>query len=201
MIGADWLKARVLPVATLLLVAALIFAGVQTYRVGALKAVVADIEKKLKGVREEYAVFRARIVDRTADALLADRANAQSAVAAQVQITEERTDAYRSRIDALSARVAGLREQSRGGVSGGRGSASVPATSATASGVDGAARGDGFSLELRAAATAQAIRLDELQKWVRQQGQVDNSGTSDPPPDNSDGTVAESDLKHPFSGP
>lgn len=102
----------------------------------------------------------------------ADVVNAQRVKAEQVRITQEVSHAYRDRVAALATRVAGLRKQA--GQRGGR-AADVPAASGAATGSDEATGGDGFSIELREVATRQAIQLDELQKWVKLQGSVDNS--------------------------
>jgi len=172
-----WLRARLTQILGAGFLIALIGVAVQTVRIGGLEKVIGDLREQISNVKGEYAVFRARIVDRTAQALAADRTNVKRVVADQARISEDRISAYRSRIAALDARVAELRKSAAGGaVSGGRGPASVSTPGAAPGRVDGAAGSDGFSLELRATASRQAIRLDELQKWVRSQGQVDNSG-------------------------
>lgn len=175
MIG-DWLMARLAPILGGLLVAALIGVGVQSWRVGSLQETVRKLQTELQDQKTFYAVFRAKIIDRTAQALVADRANVRRAVAEQARISEERTHAYRDRIAALDARVAELRRAKGKAGNGGGAAARMPAAGNASGGADAAARGDGFSLELRAVATRLAIRLDELQKWVKSQGQVDNSG-------------------------
>lgn len=175
----DWIMARLASILGGLLAVAVIGAGVQSWRVGSLQETVRKLQTELQDQKTFYAVFRARIIDRTAQALIADRANVRRVVTEQARISEERAHAYRGRIAALDARVDELRRGQ--GKAGGRGGAAarVPATSTAAGGADAAAGGDGFSLELRATATRQAIRLDELQKWVKSQGQVDNSGGVD----------------------
>ena len=175
----DWVMARLAPILCALLVAALIGAGVQSWRVGSLQQTVRKLQTELQDQKTFYAVFRARIIDRTAQALVADRANVRRAVTEQKRISEERTHAYRDRIAALDARVAELRRGRGKTGNGGGGAAGVSPAGNASGGADAAAAGDGFSLELRAIATRQAIRLDELQKWVKSQGQVDNSGRAD----------------------
>ncbi len=171
--------ARLAPVLGGFLVMALIGAGVQSWRVGSLQEVVRELQDDLQQQKIFHEVFRARIIDRTAQALADDRANVRRVVSEQARITEERTHAYRNRIATLDARVAELRRAKGKAGNGGGAAAGMPSAGDASGGSDAAAGGDGFSLELRAVATAQAIRLDELQKWVKSQGQVDNSGGAD----------------------
>lgn len=164
------------PLMLALLAALLAFMG-QTVRVVLLKNNVAELTGQLDAAKTATAVLKARITDRTAEAERQDKINIERVKTDQARITEERVNAYQDRIAALNARVDSLRKQAAaGGDKGGGRAAPMPATGTAASGTDGASGGDGFFLELRAVATAQAIRLDELQTWVREQGQVDNSG-------------------------
>ena len=102
----------------------------------------------------------------------ADRANADR-VAADQRAINERTDhdfearlaAARSAADRLRVEAARAAADSRG-----RGSAPVPGLSAAPGGPDEAASQDGLPDALLA--TEQAIQLDELIKWVRQQSKV-----------------------------
>lgn len=171
--------ARLAPILGGLLAVALIACAVQSWRVGSLQDTVKDLREALTVARTRYAVFHARVIDNTAHARAADKANVSRVLTEQKRITEERDNAYRSRIAALDARVAELRQrQGKAGNSGGA-TAPMPNSGEASSRADAASGSDGFSLELRAAATRQAIRLDELQKWVKSQGQVDNTGGAD----------------------
>lgn len=172
----DWIMARLAPILGGLFVLALIGCAVQSWRVGSLQVTVKDLREALTAARTKYDVFHAKVIDNTARAVAADKANARRVLAEQKRISEERSDAYQTRITALDARVAELRKQQRKAGNGGGAAAPVPGSGDPSSRADAAAAGDGFSLELRAIATRQAIQLDELQKWAKSQGQVDNSG-------------------------
>lgn len=171
--------ARLAPILGGLLALALIGFAVQSWRVGSLQGTVEDLREALAHARTKYAVFHAKVIDNTARANAADQANARRVLAEQKRISEERGNAYQARITALDARVAELRKQQRKAGDSGGAAAAVPGPGDPPRRADAAATGDGFSLELRAVATRQAIQLDELQKWVKSQGQVDNSGRAD----------------------
>lgn len=197
-IALDWIKARLVPALLAALAGALLFGAVQSYRIGSLKRTIGEITAALGEARTAYAVLKARIVDRTAEAERQDAANVERVKIEQTAITEDRVNAYRNRIDALNARVAELRGQAaRGGVSGGGAAASMPAASAAPGRADGTACCDRFPLELRALATKQAIQLEELQLWVKSQGQVDNSGEVSSAPQHPSEIVPETAFQNP----
>lgn len=105
----------------------------------------------------------------------------------QSKITQEVSSAYQARIHDLDRRVAALRV--RGGTSGANSGGSdraarLPALPAAAGGPDAAAGEDRLPADpfdaLRTGdavlATEQAIRLEELQNWVRRQREVEPPG-------------------------
>lgn len=176
MSAADWIKARAASVLGIMLGAALLVVAIQSFALDRRADKIVGLEASLKKARQDYAELQSAVAGQTEAARKSDEANTARAVAQQKDITEDRLNAYRNRISALAARVAGLRKQAAAAPRGRQQAAPVPAACRTASGPDGTAGTDGFSLELRADATRIAIRLDELQKWVKSQSEVDNSG-------------------------
>lgn len=106
----------------------------------------------------------------------ADLATAQHVVAQQQAINEGSQNAFETRL--ADARARARAERLRGEDSapatdrGPRPAASVSGLPAAAGGASQAAEQDGFSAQERLTATEQAIQLDELIKWVRQQHSV-----------------------------
>ncbi|HEY5713306.1 MAG TPA: hypothetical protein VIT38_15530, partial [Allosphingosinicella sp.] len=93
----------------------------------------------------------------------------------QTQVTKEVSNEYQNRIRDLDRRVAALRLRERTAAEnpGGAGRpAGLPVLPDAAGGPDAAAGDHGLSLQQRVIATEQAIRLEELQNWVRRQGEV-----------------------------
>jgi len=105
-----------------------------------------------------------------------DAANRERVVAAQRDISERTIHDYEARLG--DARTVADRMRSHGGAAaadrgGGRAAIMPPAGSASRQTVGPAAQG-GLPLTDRLIATEQAIQLDELIKWVKAQGAVDN---------------------------
>ena len=107
----------------------------------------------------------------------ADRAAAERAQSEQRAISERTNNAFQDRLAAARARAELLRlEASAAPVdpSAGR-AAPMPGLSLAATGPHQTASQDGFSPADRLIATEQAIQLDELIKWVRQQHALEPS--------------------------
>jgi hypothetical protein len=105
-----------------------------------------------------------------------DAANLARVEAEQAAINERTKDDFQSRI--ASARADARRLRSRASAaetdSGTGGAAPVPAVPAPSEGASQAAGEDGLSSSDRLLATEQAIQLDELITWIRNQAGVDN---------------------------
>ncbi|WP_129792559.1 hypothetical protein [Sphingosinicella sp. CPCC 101087] len=105
----------------------------------------------------------------------------------QDQVTEEVSHAYQIRLAELRERVAALqlleRQSGADRAHPGRGADAMPGLPGAAGGPDDPAAAPGlpaFGLEAAAIATAQAIQLDELQRWIRRQQAIDR--TPEPAP-------------------
>ena len=105
----------------------------------------------------------------------ADQANAERVHAAQAKINEERSDEFEARLAAARAAAERLRSPARQAAAdpGGRPGAPVPGLSPAPGEPPQAPGEDGFSVPDRLTATEQAIQLDELIKWVKEQAKVD----------------------------
>jgi len=120
-------------------------------------------------------------------ARLQDQANAGRVKAEQRSISERTTHDLEARLADARARALRLQLGRRSPATAQRSgrAAPVPAAGAAPGAADRAAEEDGFplgakelSLEERLIATEQAIQLDELIKWVRNQAAVDRAETS-----------------------
>jgi hypothetical protein len=110
----------------------------------------------------------------------ADLSNAARVVAEQRVINERISDDYEKRLGLARAVAERLRSETRSAAadSRGRGSAPVPGLSTAAGEPPEAAGDDRLPPADALLATEQAIQLDELIKWVREQHAVDpNAGT------------------------
>jgi hypothetical protein len=107
-----------------------------------------------------------------------DAANVARAQAEQAAISERTTDDFESRIASARALADRLRKQAGSAAAdpGAGRAAPVPGLSVAAAGTAQAAIQDRLSFADRQLATEQAIQLDELIKWVRQQHAVRASG-------------------------
>jgi hypothetical protein len=106
----------------------------------------------------------------------ADRANAHRVASEQTAINERTAHDFETRLAAARAAAQRLRAQPPAAADPrtGRG-ASVPSLSAAAGSAAEAPGQDRLSAPDALTATEQAIQLDELIKWVRQQAKVDNN--------------------------
>ena len=112
----------------------------------------------------------------------ADRAAAERVGEKQAAINERTANDYETRLAAARARADELRSDAPAH-SGVRGTASVPALSATAGGSHEAAVEGRLSGPDALIATEQAIQLDELIKWIQHQHSVDpNTGVNSSAP-------------------
>lgn len=106
-----------------------------------------------------------------------DLANKQRVEREQKAASDERTKAYEARLADARARAERLRHELEAATHpSGAGKPSVPGVSNAPGRPDGSASEGGLSLADRLTATEQAIRLDELQKWVKQQLGIDMEG-------------------------
>jgi len=113
----------------------------------------------------------------------ADKAAAEQVAAEQRAINERTIDDYQVRLADARARAQRLRQDSVAAADpGARGTTPVPGLSSAAGRPHETPGQNGFSVEDRLTATEQAIQLDELIKWVKQQHSVDpNRGRSNGP--------------------
>jgi len=109
-----------------------------------------------------------------AQAEASDKANAERAAAEQRNINERTEHDFEARLAAARLSAQRLREQTSAASTdpGSRTSAPVPGLSAAAGGLAETAGEDGLPQPDALTATEQAIQLDELIKWVRQQAAV-----------------------------
>jgi len=108
-----------------------------------------------------------------ARARVADAANAARVKAEQSAINERTEDEYQTRIAAARADARRLRDNQAAAANPRSGrAASMPGLPTPASGIAQAASEDRLSESDRLIATEQAIQLDELIRWVRQQQAV-----------------------------
>lgn len=129
--------------------------------------------KAFDNEREAHAATVRNYRAASAEATRQAEANVARVKSEQAKITEEITNDYQARIAAVRARAARLRNDPD---QGGSGATSLPAPGTAPGGPDGAAPDHGLSAEERLIATEQAIQLEELQRWVREQSNVDNEG-------------------------
>ena len=139
--------------------------------------------------RQEQAAFTSTVANyraAAADARAADLANAARVAAAQVDINERTSHDLEVRLAAARAAAQRLRLQSQAAADPRAGAnPSMSGLAAASGGSAQAPREDGLPVSDRELATEQAIQLDELIKWVRQQHAVDNhpKAVASPPGD------------------
>ena len=104
----------------------------------------------------------------------ADEANLNRVAVDQAAINQRTANEFEARLAAARADARRLRLQSEAAAdSGARRSASMPGLSAAPGGAAQGAGQNGLPLTDRQIATEQAIQLNELIKWIRQQHAVD----------------------------
>src|SRR5689334_2047837 len=136
--------------------------------------------------QQEQAAFATTVANSRAaaeQARAADRANAERVAGEQRAINERSVHDFEARLAAARARADQLRLQPQAAAdpSAGRG-APMPGLRAATGGAAQAAGEDGLPQSDALTATEQAIQLDELIKWVRQQQAVRVNGVSGEPP-------------------
>jgi hypothetical protein len=127
---------------------------------------------------QEQAAFSTTVADYRAaadQARAAVQANAKRVVAEQASINERIANDYETRLAAVRADARRLRVAAETAAADTRagGNPSVPGLPAAAGGPAQGAGEDRLPLDDRQLATEQAIQLDELIKWVRQQHEVE----------------------------
>jgi hypothetical protein len=139
----------------------------------------ASFEQSYQKEQAAFAVTVAGYRQAAAAAEAADRANLTRVAAEQTSINQRSENALQSRLAAARAHAEQLRVQPETPADpGSRPGAPVPGLPAASGGPDQAAREDRLPLADRELATEQAIQLDELIKWVRQQHSVDPNGAA-----------------------
>ena len=122
-----------------------------------------------------FALTTANYRTAAAQAQLADKANAERVAADQRSINERTQNEYEARLAAARSLAQRLRGKAAADAADPRpgGSSPVPGLSAAASGPAQATDEDGLPQSDALTATEQAIQLDELIKWVKQQAAID----------------------------
>jgi hypothetical protein len=112
-----------------------------------------------------------------------DAANKARVEREAAAVSHERQTSYEARIADADARARRLQQQADAAAAhqGGSGAAPVPGVPGAAGGADGSPGEDGLSRDDRLIATKQAIRLDELQKWISGVLGIDLSGSKGTP--------------------
>jgi hypothetical protein len=139
------------------------------------KKASAAFEQLYRQEQDAFATTVANYRSAADRARAADQANVSRVAAEQRAINERTSDEYESRVAAARADAAKrLRSQSEAAADpGAGGGASMPGLSIAAGGTAEAAGKDQLPASDTLIATEQAIQLDELIKWVRQQAAVD----------------------------
>jgi hypothetical protein len=117
------------------------------------------------------ALFAARVRARAAETARDFTERARRTEQSQARISQEVSHDYQNRMADLRRRVDALRLRGRTDRAdpGRAAAARLPGLPDAAGGFDAAAVDHRLSLEHRIAATEQAIRLEELQRWIRRQ--------------------------------
>jgi hypothetical protein len=127
--------------------------------------------------RDEQSAFATTVANARAaadTARAADQANANRVAAAQTAINERTANDFESRLAAARADAQRLRQQSQAAADpGAGGNTPMPGLPTPAGGSAQASGQDRLPQSDALTATEQAIELDELIKWVRQQHSVD----------------------------
>ena len=136
-------------------------------------------EKLYRGEQQAHAQTVASYRAAAETARRADAANRDRVLAAQADINERTIHDFEARVADARALADRLRRQIGAAPTdrGGGRAAPLPASGPPARTADGPAAQDRLSLSERLIATEQAIQLDELITWVRQQAAVDNDGS------------------------
>jgi hypothetical protein len=150
----------------------LIALGVTRHSLASTKRDLAACNKHGAEVQAAYDQFAADVRAKTAQAKAADAAHAAAVLAQQKSISERTVDDYKAQIAAVRERAArivrsGSNAPATNSSSGGN--PRVPSSSQGAGRTDGATPEDRLSDSDALIATEQAIQLQALQQWVREQ--------------------------------
>jgi len=134
----------------------------------------AQFEQLYRGEQAAFAGTVANYRAAAEQARAADKAAAERIAAEQRAISERTNDAFQTRLADARSRAERLRLEASAAAtdSRARGKAAMPRLSAAPGRPDQTSGQDGFPAEDRLTATEQAIQLDELIKWVRDQAAV-----------------------------
>lgn len=136
------------------------------------RATLAGVKGKLAAEQAAHQLTVAGYRKAAAEAAAQDRANALRVEREQKEITDAVSTDYQAKLAALRVRYDSMLAKAPANPRGG-GIARVPETSPAAGRPDAAAADHGFSLDARLIASEQALQLQALQEWVRQQAAVD----------------------------
>lgn len=144
-----------------------------------LKEQLSDTKAALVEVTDTYTTTVANYRAAASQAHIEDAANVDRVKREQAAINERTKTSYEARLADARARADRLRSHPDTAANpGSRSDAGLPGSPGSSSGTPGPAAEDGLSPDDRLIATEQAIQLDELIKWVRQNLTVDYSGNS-----------------------
>lgn len=145
---------------------------------GRWKAKSAEYSQLLAAERSAHSATVANYRAAAEQARRQDIENLTRVKADQAAINERTADDFESRIATARASALRLRDRASSAASnpGGGGATSVPGISAASQGAFEAAGEDGLPRSDSLIATEQAIQLDELIKWIRQQNDVRVNG-------------------------
>lgn len=131
-------------------------------------------DAKLDACRTQNELTISQYVGAQAEAMILQLENLSRVAAERQEITERITNDYENRIAAARATADRLRRELNG-VGRPSGDVPVPSVSDTAGGVDGtsAISGVALSVDERLGCVEDAIRLDSLQNWAREQSEVE----------------------------
>lgn len=144
---------------------------------GLLFARTAERDAARSALERERAAHGLTVARTTAEAAMAARRFTESARRAeqdQVRISQEIGYDYQENVRQLRRRVADMRlRETRAGADPDRsGGTTMPGLPHAPGGADGAAGDTRLSLDERAAASEQALRLEALQAWIRRQADI-----------------------------
>jgi hypothetical protein len=141
--------------------------SVQTARLSASQHHSKKVEAELVETKAAYAQFVGDVKAKTAEAQRLDAEHKAAVEATQDQRTQEVSRDYQKQLDALRARYAGsVQPKTSANRLSGSSAASVPSISSPASGSDATGATCGLS---RFNAEANALQLNSLQGWIREQ--------------------------------
>jgi hypothetical protein len=136
-----------------------------------------NFHEEQDALTQTVANYRAALIQARAE----DKANADRVIAQQQATNIERSQSYEARIADLDARLKRVRNAAPGAHPSSPGNPDVSGPVGPAGGADGAPGQDGLSTDDGYICSKQAIQLDELQKWVRSNLQIDRGSSPSAP--------------------